>query len=96
MLIIAILNSILFAIIGIAVGYLGSILYGMIRLQSAKEYAKKILESAKREVESIKREALLEAKEEALKVKNELERENRERRADIQRLEKRLLQKEES
>ncbi len=81
---------------GLILGYFGSVLYGMFKLQSAKENAKKMLEDAKKEVESIKREALLEAKEEALKVKNELERENRERRADIQRLEKRLLQKEES
>ncbi len=83
-------------IIGLVLGYLGSVLYGMIKLQSAKENARKLMEDAKKEVESIKREALLEAKEEALKVKNELERENRERRADIQRLEKRLVQKEES
>lgn len=77
-------------------GYFGNVLYGILKLQSAKESARKILDGAKKEVESIKREALLEAKEEALKVKNDLERENRERRADIQRLEKRLLQKEES
>ena len=81
---------------GLVVGYLGSVLYGMFKLQSSKENARKMLDDARKEVESIKREALLEAKEEALKVKNELERENRERRADIQRLEKRLLQKEES
>jgi ribonucrease Y len=81
---------------GLVLGHFGSVLYGMLRLQSAKENARKMLDDAKKEVESIKREALLEAKEEALKVKNELERENRERRADIQRLEKRLLQKEES
>ncbi|HEX7713682.1 MAG TPA: Rnase Y domain-containing protein, partial [Bacillota bacterium] len=84
------------AVVGVAVGYFGNVLYGILKLQSAKESARKILDGAKKEVESIKREALLEAKEEALKVKNDLERENRERRADIQRLEKRLLQKEES
>jgi ribonuclease Y len=77
-------------------GYVGNYLYGVFKMQSAKESSRRMLDAAKKEVESIKREALLEAKEEALKVKNELERENRERRADIQRLEKRLLQKEES
>lgn len=71
-------------------------LYEKLRIQSAREFAKKVIEDAQKEVESLKREALLEAKEEALKVKNELEREIRERRADTQRLEKRLLQKEES
>ncbi|HBE80443.1 MAG TPA: ribonuclease Y [Firmicutes bacterium] len=90
------IGLIIAVISGLIVGYLGAILYGMFKLQSAKENARKLMDDAKKEVESIKREALLEAKEEALKVKNELERENRERRADIQRLEKRLLQKEES
>lgn len=70
--------------------------YEKLKVQSAREFAKKVIEDAQKEVESMKREALLEAKEEALKVKNELEREIRERRADTQRLEKRLLQKEES
>ncbi|HEY8463507.1 MAG TPA: ribonuclease Y [Bacillota bacterium] len=86
----------MFLIIGIVLGYIGFVAYSKIKMQSAKDAAKKILEDAGKEVESIKREALLEAKEEALKVKNDLEREIRERRADTQRLEKRLLQKEES
>lgn len=71
-------------------------IYEKLQMQSAKDFAKKIIDEAQKEVESLKREALLEAKEEALKVKNELEREVRERRNDIQRLEKRLVQKEES
>jgi ribonuclease Y len=83
-------------IIGIVLGCVGYIFYSKLRLMSAKDSAKKIIDDATKEVESIKREALLEAKEEALKVKNELERETRERRIEIQRLEKRLLQKEES
>jgi ribonuclease Y len=91
-----IISIVLYVIAGFAFGFFGFAIYSKFKLQSAREYARKIIEEAKKEVESIKREALLEAKEEALKVKNELERENRERRADIQRLEKRLLQKEES
>ena len=46
--------------------------------------------------ETKKREGLLEVKEEALKNKNELERESRERRAELQKYEKRVLGKEES
>ena len=92
----SILTIIITVVIGIILGYIGNYLYGVLKMQSAKENSRRMLEIAKKEVESIKREALLEAKEEALKVKNELERENRERRTDIQRLEKRLLQKEES
>jgi ribonuclease Y len=94
--VISIFEAIIYVVIGLFLGYTGFTAYSKLRMQSAKEAAKKILDDAGKEVESIKREALLEAKEEALKVKNELERETRERRTDIQRLEKRLLQKEES
>jgi ribonuclease Y len=94
--VISIFEAIVYVFIGLFLGYAGFTAYSKLRMQSAKEAAKKILDDASKEVESIKREALLEAKEEALKVKNELERETRERRTDIQRLEKRLLQKEES
>jgi len=90
------IDQLLYAGIGIIIGYLGYMIYEKLKIQSAKELAKKIIDEAQKEVESLKREALLEAKEEALKVKNELEREVRERRNDIQRLEKRLVQKEES
>ena len=94
---IAITIAIIISIIcGALLGYFISVVYSKLRMQSVKEYSRKMLDDSKKEVESIKREALLEAKEEALKVKNELERENRERRADIQRLEKRLVQKEET
>lgn len=68
----------------------------VLRLRSAEDTAKMILQEAEKESEAKKREAILEAKEEALRVKNDLEREVRERRNDIQRLEKRLLQKEEN
>jgi len=75
--------------------YLEKLLAKM-RLNSAEEKARALIDNAEKEIEAKKREALLEAKEEALRVKNDLEREIRERRNDIQRQEKRLLQKEES
>lgn len=90
------LFPLLFGIGGVLAGlYLEKWLAKM-RLNSAEDAARKIIEDAQKDVEAKKREALLEAKEEALRVKNELEREIRERRADNQRLEKRLLQKEET
>ncbi len=46
--------------------------------------------------ETIKKEITIEAKEEAHKMRSEVEREVRERRAEIQRSEKRLIQKEEA
>ncbi len=66
------------------------------KLGSAEEKAREIIDEALKTAESRKREALLEAKEEALKSKNEFEKESRERRAELQRMEKRVINKEES
>ena len=62
----------------------------------AEEKARQIIDEALRTAESKKREALLEAKEEALRLKNDTEKETRDRRAELQRYEKRVLAKEES
>ncbi len=63
---------------------------------SAEEESTRILTEAEKVAESKKREALLEAKEEIHKSRLELDREIKERRIEIQRLERRLVQKEES
>ena len=64
------------------------------KIASAELQAKNILDEAGKEAERKKREAVLEAKEEILKQRNEMERENKERRSELQRLERRLVQKE--
>jgi len=64
-------------------------------LGSAEAQAKNLVEEAKRAAESRSREMLLEAKEESIRTKNEAEKDAKERRNELQRLEKRLLQKEE-
>ena len=66
------------------------------RIGSAEEKARQIIDDALKGAETKKREALLEAKEESLKIKNESEREAKERRAEVTRLEKRVMQKEET
>ncbi len=66
------------------------------KIGSAEEKAREIIDEAMKTAETKKREGLLEVKEEALKNKNELERESRERRAELQKYEKRVLGKEES
>ena len=66
------------------------------KVGSAEEKAREIIDDALKTAETKKREALLEAKEENLKAKNDLERETKERRAEIQRYEKRVLGKEET
>lgn len=66
------------------------------KIGSAEEKSREIIDEALKTAETKKREALLEAKEESLKTKNELERETKERRAELQRYEKRVLVKEEN
>ncbi|WP_423230375.1 ribonuclease Y [Hathewaya proteolytica] len=59
------------------------------------EEATSIIEKSKKDAESIKKEALLEAKEEVHKLRSDFEKESRERRNEIQRLERRNIQREE-
>lgn len=65
-------------------------------LKEAGEKSKAQIESAKEKSESLKKEALLEAKEENHRLRMDLEKEIRDRRNEISRLEKRTIQKEES
>jgi ribonuclease Y len=65
------------------------------KIGTAEEKAREIIDEALKTAETKKREGLLELKEESLKNKNELERESKERRAELQKFEKRVLAKEE-
>ena len=71
-----------------------------LKVGSAEEEAKKIIENAKskavKDAEHAKKERLLEAKEEIHKERNELEKEIKERRNEIQRQERRIQQKEDA
>ena len=58
--------------------------------------AREIIDEAVKTAETKKREAMLEAKEESIRVKNDLDKEVKERRAEIQRSERRVVQKEEN
>ena len=65
-------------------------------ISSAEDEAKRIINDAIKSAESKKREALVEAKEEIHKSRSEFEREEKARRADLQKQERRLQQKEEN
>ncbi|MGL4739114.1 MAG: ribonuclease Y [Cellulosilyticaceae bacterium] len=97
--------------IGIIIGLLVGVVVGIIsfavgvsyrkriaeaQIGSAEEKAREIIDNAIKNGEAKKREVLLEAKEENIKVKNELDKEVKERRGELQQLERRLLQKEET
>ena len=66
------------------------------KLGNADEKAREIIDEAVKTAETRKREAMLEAKEESIRVKNDLDKEVKERRAEIQRSERRIVQKEEN
>jgi len=56
----------------------------------------RMLDDVREESRAIKKEAILEAKEQEIKLRSEFERESKEKRIELQRLENRLNQKEES
>ena len=66
------------------------------KIGTAEEKAREIIDEALKTAETKKREGLLELKEEQIRTRNELEKEGRERRSEVQRLEKRVLAKEEA
>ncbi len=66
------------------------------KLGSADEQAKKIVEEGVKEAETLKKEALIEAKEKILKERNDAEREIKERRNEVSRLERRAVAREET
>ena len=66
------------------------------KIGNAEEKAREIIDEAVNTAETKKREAMLEAKEESIRVKNDLDKEVKERRAEIQRSERRVVQKEEN
>ena len=66
------------------------------KIGNAENKAREIIDEAVKTAETKKREAMLEAKEESIRVKNDLDKEVKERRAEIQRSERRVVQKEEN
>ena len=66
------------------------------KLGKAEDKAREIIDEAIKDAESKKRDILLTAKEEAMKTKNDLDKEVKERRNEIQRMEKRVLSREEN
>ena len=65
-------------------------------ISSAEEEAERIVDEAKKDAESKRKEIVLEGKEELHRLRSENDKEIRERRAEVQRTERRLFQREES
>lgn len=80
-------------IIGFGVGYFIRKSLAEAKISSAEQAAVQIVENAKKEAEALKKETVLEAKDEIHRIRAEAEKDTRERRNEIQRQERRLLQK---
>ncbi len=81
---------------GVAVGYVFRQRLSRKKLESSQSLSARIIDEAKKEAETIKKEAVLQAKENLLKAKTEFERDSRERKGELDVLERRLRAKEEN
>lgn len=66
------------------------------KVEKAEDAVKRLIVDAQRKAEAVKKETVLEAKEEIHTLRTEFERESKERRNEIQRVERRLVQREET
>jgi len=94
--IVTIIIAIVALVLGLLIGYIYRKNVGEKTIGSAEQKARNLILDAENKSETIKKEITLEAKEEAHRMRSDVEREVRERRAEIQRSERRLVQKEES
>ena len=81
---------------GLLFGWIIRWLYARYQLTASEQRAERVKQDAIKEAEARKKEILLEAKEQVIRDRNQQERETRERRAELQRYERRVVQKEEA
>ncbi|MDR0376984.1 MAG: ribonuclease Y [Spirochaetaceae bacterium] len=81
---------------GLTLGWTIRWLYARYQLTASEQQAERVKQDTIKEAEAKKKEILLEAKEQVIRERNQQERETRERRAELQRYERRVLQKEEA
>ena len=83
-------------LIGLIIGWTVRWVYAKFQLSSSEQKAERIKQDAVKEAEAIKKELVLETKDQLLKERNQQEREFRDRRAELQKQERRLIQKEDN
>ena len=84
------------AVIGILIGYKYRRDVAVAKVEKAEDTVKRLYDEAEKKAEEIRKEKLLEAKEETIRIRSEADKEIRDRRAEVQRTERRLFQREES
>ena len=92
----AIIAAVVGLAIGIGAGYFVRKNISEAKIGEADSLAKNIIDQANKDAETMKKEKLLEAKEEIHKFRSDAEKENRERISELQKYERRVIQKEES
>ncbi|MDR1972843.1 MAG: ribonuclease Y [Treponema sp.] len=81
---------------GLFLGWITRWLYARFQLTASEQRAERIKQDAIKEAEAKKKEILLEAKDQIIRDRNQQEKETRDRRAELQRYERRVVQKEEA
>lgn len=94
--VIAIVLGCVVASVAIAFGFFAWLKPKMEKAEQQVAEAQKIKEQTERETQTKRKEVEIEAKDHAYKLRAEVERENRENKAEIQRIERKLTQKEEA
>ncbi|MEG0564566.1 Rnase Y domain-containing protein, partial [Anaerorhabdus sp.] len=89
-------SSILSGIIGVLLGILIMFALGKLGLNREKQKAKLLVEESSSKAESILRQAALDGKQQVYELKLQAEKELKERKAEIQEMENKLLRREDS
>jgi len=92
----SILISILLVIVGLVLGFVASFVVNYLRGNLTSKKSEAMIAQAKKEIEKLKRDAAIEQKEEAHRLKMDLDKEIREKKAELKDNENRLLQREAS
>lgn len=82
-------------VVGLIVGYFYRRNIAESKIGRAEDSVKKLIDEAQKRAEVIKKETVLEAQEEVHRLRSEFDKESRERRNEITKIEKRLVQREE-
>ena len=88
--------GVLLLLAGFSLGWLIRWIYARFQLSASEQRAERLKRDAVRDAEALKKELILETKDELLRERNQQEKDLREQRGELQRFEKRLLQKEEN
>jgi ribonuclease Y len=92
----SLIQMIALPLFGLILGWTIRWLYARFQLSSTEQKAERVKQEAIKEAEAKKRELLIETKDQLLQERNQQEREFRERRNELQRFERRLLQREDN